>query len=203
MVISLSFTKFCYELDVHINGLNWGREEVDLDRLRWVLATSLILVGVMGIMPLVQHTFGFRSATITNYGPATWFPGTSTANADRFLVCTQVGSPVQLKKRTTYTNSDFFECINNWNYPVSVQLSLVNGNDGIVSLTDTTPSTIAVGSTGCLLIDSLETPNANVTRVVLYKATATTASGDRTIEAEFHFTGTVETVNPNVTPPEC
>lgn len=154
-------------------------------------------------MPLVQDTFGFKSATITNYGPATWFPGTSTTNTDRFLVCSQVGSPLDMKKNTTYTNKSYFQCINNWNYPVSVQLSLVNGNGAISTLSDTTPSTIAAGGTGCLLIDSIKTVNANVTRDVLYKATAITESGDRTIDAEFHFTSTVTTVNPNTTPPEC
>lgn len=190
-------------LPIIITDLCWGREEVGLDRLRWVLASILILVGLVGIMPLVQHTLGFKSATITNYGPATWFPGTSTTNADRFLVCSQVGSPVNMKKNTGYTNMNYFQCMNNWNYPVSVQLSLVNGNGAISAFLDTTASTIAAGATGCLMIDSIQTVNATVTRVVLYKATAITASGDRTIDAEFHFTSTVNTVTGNPTPPQC
>lgn len=173
-----------------------------LDTVRKALAGVLLTGALFGLLPLVPNAFGYRSAVVTGDGAGTYFPAASSSPTSRFITCSQFEVTYQLRRNRSYTGN-FFQCTNNWNSSVDLDLSLVNGNSLISSYTAGTTVTIPAGGTACVgatmkAVNSLGGPGP-----VVYRITANAANPAADLYAELDFTGEIEVININPTHVYC
>lgn len=167
-----------------------------MDVLRKVLAAASLLIALIGLMPLVPLTFGFKSAVVTNASAGTFYPTTNPNSTDTpFILCTQDPTPQSMKKRQNFTGN-YFRCTNNWGTPVTIAWGLVSGTSG---LTVSNSASVPAGAQGVCVSVTFTTPNANSSNVTnVYSGTIDQSD----LYAVIQFSG-VLTIDNSSTPTAC
>lgn len=173
-----------------------------LDGTRRLLALLVLLLAFVGLLPVLPNVQAYYSAVVTNRTSGTFFPAASPSPSSRFLSCSQYQATYQLRRNRSYTGN-FFRCTNNWNSPIDVDISLVNGNS-LVSAADST-ATVTIPAGGAACVNATLTA-FNVTggpSTVVYKATANAANASADFYGEFEFTGQIQNIATNPTHVYC
>lgn len=173
-----------------------------LDTVRKALAGVLLTGAFIGLLPLLPSAFGFRSAAVTNDTAGTYFPAASGTPSSRYITCSQFQGTYQLRRNRTYTGN-FFQCTNNWNSSVSLDLSLVNGNFLINAYTAGSTVTIPAGGSACVGATLKAESALGGPGTVVYRITANAANPAADLYAQLDFTGQIEVININPTHTYC
>lgn len=173
-----------------------------LDTLRRALAAGLLFLAFVGLLPMLPQVFGFYSAAITNSTAGTYYPSASSAPASRYVACSQFQPSYQIRKNRQYTGN-YFQCTNNWNSTVGVDLSLANGNSLLNSAASSSTVSIPPGGTACVAATIAANNSVGGPGTVSYRITVNGANPGADLYAELEFTGQIEVINSNPTHTLC
>jgi hypothetical protein len=164
------------------------------DRLRRLVGGAVLLVASALLLP---KAWGFVSATVGLRQSSTWYPAVSGTQAD-VISCWQSMDPVEMQMDdvTNYSGS-YFKCKNNWVGPVTVTITVLNGNGTGLVLTGHT-GTLAAGATACIPGTNMRATTRFDPPAVSYLATIDQAD----LYASVAFDGNVRVQN-NRNPTVC